>query len=67
MFESVLGRQFPRPGLVAAFPMEAIRPGSRIAVSYSGTADRLDGPGAIKIKAETRRVNIREENLRTWK
>lgn len=67
VFESVLGRQFPRPGLVAAFPMDAVRPGSRIAVSYSATADRVDGPGAIKIKAQTRRVNIREEDLRTWK
>ena len=67
VFESILGRQFPRPGLVAAFPMEAMRPGSRIAVSYFDTADRLDQPGAIKIKAETRRVNIREADLRTWK
>lgn len=67
VFESVLGRQFPRPGIVAAFPMDAIRPGNRIVVSYFGTADRLDRPGAIKIKAETRRVNIREEDLRAWK
>ena len=67
VFEAALGRQFPLPAIVAAFPLDAIRPGNRIVVTYSTTADPVIGSGAIKIKAATRAVNIRELDVRNWK
>jgi hypothetical protein len=66
-FESILGSQFRQPGIVAAFPMDALHAGNRIAVSYSTLATRVGGPGAVKINAATRRVTIREEDVKNWK
>ena len=67
VFEAVLGQKFPRPAVVAAFPVDAVHPGNRIAVTYSTTATHVDGTEAIKVKAATRRMTMSEEDLRKWR
>jgi carboxypeptidase family protein len=67
MLESVLGRQFTRPGIVAAFPMDAITAGNAILFTYSTSAYAADGFDAITVKHAQRRVVISEKDLRKWK
>ena len=67
IFEALLGRHFPLPSIVAAFPMDAIQPGAVIAVTYSTTADPPDRRPSLKIKAKTLPVTISEDDLRRWK
>ena len=67
VFEAALGQKFPRPAIVAAFPVDAIQAGNRIAVTYSTTATHVDGTEAIKVKAATRRMTMSEEDLRKWR
>ena len=67
IFETLLGRHFPLPSIVAAFPMDAIQPGAIIAVTYATTADPPDRRPSLKIKAMTLPVTISEHDLRRWK
>jgi hypothetical protein len=66
-FESILGRQFPIPGLVAAFPMGSLQPGHQIAVTYSTFAALPGRMRGVRIAPMTRRVRISEEHVRNWK
>jgi hypothetical protein len=63
----VLGRHFPLPSVVAAFPMDALRPGNTIVLTYSTFAASPSNQfRGIKVPATTRRVKIGEDDLRKW-
>ena len=65
--ESVLGRQLPLPGLVVAFPLDALNPGNAIVITYSGTA-HPHGPGnSLSMRPSSHRVKIGEDDVRRWK
>lgn len=66
-FESILGRQFPIPGLIAAFPMSTLQPGHQVAVTYSSFAALPGRMRGVRIAPMTRRVRISEEHVRGWK
>ena len=65
--ETLMGRQFTHPSLIAAFPTDAINPGNVIVFRYSSFAGLREGHGGIKIKEELRRVSIKKGDLRNWK
>jgi len=67
LLETLMGRQFTRPSLIAAFPIDAISPGNIIVFRYSSFAGLREGHSGITIKEEVRRVVITKGDLRKWK
>ena len=64
---SALGQQFKRQSVLAAFPIDALQAGGTIVVTYRKSAYTVDGSGSLRIKEETRRVEISERDLRNWR
>lgn len=67
MLQSVLGRQFPREAMLAAFPMDAIAAGNTIVFTYSPYGVPGRNLPDIKVESQVRRVVIRESDLRQWR
>jgi hypothetical protein len=64
---SVLGQQFKRYSVLAAFPIDGLQAGGTIVVTYRKSAYSADGFRSLRIKEETRRVRISERDLRNWR
>jgi hypothetical protein len=65
-FESVFGRQFTLPTVIAAFPVDTIRAGNTIVFTYSSRAVSREH-GAMTVKPDVRRVVIDDADVEKWK
>jgi Carboxypeptidase regulatory-like domain len=65
-FESVFGRQFTFPTMLAAFPVDAIRAGNTILFTYSSTASSREHR-TMAVKPDVRRVVIDEAGVQGWR
>ncbi|HVL67988.1 MAG TPA: carboxypeptidase-like regulatory domain-containing protein [Vicinamibacterales bacterium] len=65
--EPLLGPQLAVPALMAAFPAEALRTGSRIVFRYHSVATPPGTFRGFSVKAEERTLKISDRDLRDWR
>lgn len=64
---NVLGRHFKRPGVVAAFQMQALIPGATVVFTYAKFAAPRDEHWGVAVPPRIDRVVIRQKDLDAWK